>query len=74
VDYQAVSKYFCLTKWKLQMKIIMSFWSEPYIRGYFNEFLQDKTWKLSWLLSVASITKIYDKPILYTDDLGKNFL
>jgi len=56
------------------MKIIMSFWSEPYLRGFANEFIQDATWKLSWLLSVNAITKTYGKPILYTDAYGKKLL
>ena len=56
------------------MKPIMSFWSEPYIKGFNNKWINDKSWNLSWVLSVAAITKIYGKPYLYTDDAGKYFL
>jgi hypothetical protein len=56
------------------MKPIMSFWSEPYIRGFYNRWLNDSSWNLSWMLSVECCSKIYGKPHLYTDDAGKHFL
>lgn len=56
------------------MKIIMSFWSEPFLRGFCNDFIDQKTWKLSCLLSVAAISKAYGKPHLYTDDVGRKIL
>ncbi len=56
------------------MKPIMSFWSEPYIRGFSNPWINPSTWNLSWILSVESVTKVYGKPHLYTDLAGKNFL
>jgi hypothetical protein len=52
----------------------MSFWSEPYIRGFGRRWINPLTWNLSWILSVEAVTKIYGKPHLYTDDAGKNFL
>lgn len=56
------------------MKPIMSFWSEPYIRGLHRKWINPLAWNMSWILSVESITKTYGKPYLYTDDVGKNFL
>jgi hypothetical protein len=52
----------------------MSFWSEPYIRGFHNKWVNENSWNLSWILSVECITKLYGKPHLYTDDAGKHFL
>jgi hypothetical protein len=56
------------------MKPIMSFWSEPYIQGLCNKWINPDTWNLFWLLSVESFTKEYGKPHLYTDEIGKHFL
>lgn len=56
------------------MNIIMSFWSDPYKNKLHNKWLNEKTWNLSWILAVESITKSYGKPILYTDDAGKKLL
>lgn len=56
------------------MKPIMSFWSEPYIRGFHRRWANPATWNMSWILSVEAVTKTYGKPHLYTDDAGKSFL
>lgn len=56
------------------MDLIMSFWSEPYLRGFYNKWYSDDTFKLSWLLSTEAVSTIYDKPILYTDEFGADFL
>jgi len=56
------------------MKPIMSFWSEPYIKNRHNRWINENSWNLSWILSVAAISKTYGKPHLYTDDAGKHFL
>lgn len=56
------------------MKPIMSFWSEPYIRSKHNRWFNPDSFSLSWILSVAAITKSYGQPHLYTDEIGKHFL
>ena len=56
------------------MKPIMSFWSEPYIRSKHNKWFNADSFSLSWILSVAAVTKSYGKPHLYTDEIGKHFL
>lgn len=56
------------------MKPIMSFWSEPYIRGFHRKWINPSAWNLSWILSVEATTKTYGPIHLYTDESGKNFL
>ena len=52
----------------------MSFWSEPYIRSKHNKWFNENSFNLSWILSVAAITKSYGQPHLYTDEIGKHLL
>jgi hypothetical protein len=52
----------------------MSFWSDPYLQNLHNKWINEKTWRMSWALSVAAATKTYSKPKLYTDDAGYDLL
>lgn len=52
----------------------MSYWSQPYMNGYSEKWhdIDARIW--SWFYSVDCITKIYGKPILYTDSFGHDLL
>jgi hypothetical protein len=56
------------------VKVIWSFWSEPFLAHHRGVWLSDKHHLLAWVLSTQAARRHYPRTMLYTDDAGARVL